>query len=469
MIHLPSIILICVDTLNYGKAVSAIQKSLKQITPAKAVFMTDIPYQSDEFETVIIPTLGSVDDYSKFMLKELYRYIPEVKNTSHVLIIQHDGYVLDADQWTDDFLKYSYLGAPWPRVDKYRIGNGGFSLRSLGLIRMVAQDNFIKPLTPEDNVIAILYRDYLESKGCIWPPEELAHRFAYELIEPRMPSFGFHGNHHPPYRPYIVIKRTGALGDVVALEPVLAWYHENGYNVVLDSPYIDLFMKHYDRWFTVRSWDRFDRALPHKVIDLDMAYEVRPRQLHLKSYFEMCGITDYTLRNPRLYYPSHPSTNLFNKYVIVHIDERDTAHRNIYGIDWRQVEEFLASKGCQVIQIGRSHHQHVGTWVNTPNTAMMMWLIAGAELFIGIDSGPANIAAALGKKCLLFFGSVNPMYIYHDLKDITVLQSPCPFGRQYCWHEEPGTSGSICDKPEEPPCCVHETEMVINDLNDMGV
>ena len=34
--------------------------------------------------------------------------------TSHVLVTQWDGFVLDAGAWTDDFLAYDYVGAVWP-------------------------------------------------------------------------------------------------------------------------------------------------------------------------------------------------------------------------------------------------------------------------------------------------------------------------------------------------------------------
>ncbi len=458
---LPSVLLVCVDTINYGKAVAAIQKSLKQIMPYKAIFLTDIPYKSDQFEVIQIPTIKTIEEYSHFMLKELWKYI-RYEEATHVLVIQHDGYVLDGEQWDDEFLSYSFLGAPWPRQDKYQIGNGGFSLRSMTLIERVANDDTIMSLNPEDNVVAILYRDYLESKGFAWPPIELAHKFSFELYQPRCKTFGFHNYHHEPFKPYVVLRRAGALGDVVQLEPVLHWYHEHGFNVVLDSPCWPLFEFHY---FPVIPFERFDQVIPHKVINLDMAYETKPDRLHLMSYYEICGIMDGELRNPRLNYKVTPGTKLFKKYVVIHIDRRETTHRNVYGIEWKKVVDALESRGYSVIQIGHGDHEEVGTWINTLSIQMMMWVIKGADLLIAVDSGPSNIAVALGVPSIIFFGSVDPKILYADTKAFHILQSGCPFGKPNCWSLSPGTRGQDCDKPEEPPCCVHDTEKLIQLIN----
>lgn len=458
MILLPDVTIICCDTLNYKKAVEAIQKTLEQVTPARTILFTDIPYKSDQFEVIQIETLKSAKEYSAWMLKELGKY---EFNTSHLLIIQHDGYVLDGSQWDDEFLKFSYIGAPWPRTDGLTVGNGGFSLRSTQLHYHLAMDDFIPASHPEDNVIAILYRPYLESKGFRWPPEELAHKFSYELYRPRHKTFGFHNYHYAPFKPYMVIRRLGALGDVVQLEPVLHWYHENDYNVVLDSPCYPLFQFHY---FPVISYEHFDKVIPHEVINLDMSYEKTPAQLHLKSYYEACGIQDGVLRNPKLTYKVTPGTKLFKKYCVIHIDRRETTHRNVYGIEWKKVTQYLEEQSFVVIQIGHGDHEEVGTWINTITQQMLLWVIAGADLVIGADSGPANIAVALGIPRIIFFGSVNPHYIYADLKPWEVMQSGCPFNTPHCWHNTIGERGADCPESEEPPCCVHDTDKLIEKI-----
>ena len=51
-------------------------------------------------EVVKIPPLTSRYDYSKFILRDLYKYI----DTEFVLISQWDGFILDFECWDDNFL-----------------------------------------------------------------------------------------------------------------------------------------------------------------------------------------------------------------------------------------------------------------------------------------------------------------------------------------------------------------------------
>lgn len=51
------------------------------------------------------PNIHSVQEYSEWIIKQSYKHI----NTSHVLIIQHDGYVINPMQWDSDWLKYDYI------------------------------------------------------------------------------------------------------------------------------------------------------------------------------------------------------------------------------------------------------------------------------------------------------------------------------------------------------------------------
>jgi hypothetical protein len=463
MIQLPSVTMICVDTVNYGDAQLAILKSLEQISPAEVIFFTDVEISSDKFETRLIPHLYSKDDYSKWMIKELGQ---QKFNTSHILVIQADGYVLDGGCWEDDFLQYDYIGAPWLYVDGRNVGNGGFSLRSVELHKVLAYDGFIQCYNNEDDVICRIYRGYLEESAFMnFAPDKVAHRFAYELHEPKQPTFGFHGKFHKPYVEPIVIKRTAALGDVVQVEPVLEYFHSKGHPVYLDTlpEFYTLFARHH---FPVGDYSQFDKnVIKHRVINLDHAYEVNPKQLHLKSYFECAGISDYTLRNPKLNFYIDENNKLFQKYVVIHIDDRETTHRNAYGVKWNKVREYLERTGHTVIQIGKNSSSDAGIRFNTATMPMLMYLIAGAEFFIGVDSGPASIAIALGKKCVLLFGSVNPYFIHHDLRQSIALQSMCPIQKQNCWHESPGTTGIPCAvNVDTPPCCIHDTEKVINSI-----
>lgn len=461
--NLKDVTLVCIDCVKYGSAIDAMQKSLEQIMPERAVFLTDVQFDVDGIETVIIPRINSKEEYSRFVIKELYKYY----STSHVLIIQWDGYVLDGNMWNNAFLKYDYIGSPWLEVDGMNVGNGGFSLRSKDLQLILGMDDTIVSFHPEDNQICRVYRPYLEANGCKFAPVELAEQFGYELREPNMPTFGFHGFFHSPYRPTIVLKRSGALGDIISMEPLMHELYLRYHNVVLDVPahFFDVFSNH---WYPVKHISQFDSGrISAQYVDLDMVYEVKPQQLHLKSYFEALNIIPKEYRNPKLIVGQQMKP-LFNKYVVIHIDERDTLPRNVYGVDWYKIVDGLENIGYTVIQIGNQKHEVVGIEINTPTVGFLKWVIAGADYFIGIDSGPAQIAVACNVPSMIFFGSVDPQIIYPNLEGIDVVEVEDPCYNQKCWHLKTSTAGQECSvvgKGIQPPCTRFDTDVIIEILN----
>lgn len=440
-LQLPNVTAVVIDCCNYGDAINALQKSMELVEFGAVKFLTDINILLDGIEVVEIPRINSKEEYSRFVIQELYQYF----GTSHVLVMQHDGYVLDAAAWKDEFLEYDYIGAPWLYVDGRNVGNGGFSLRSKKLQESIAYKEYPKG-SPEDEYIGRLMRPTLEHHDkCKFAPEELADAFAFELRQPNQPTFGFHGKFHQPYKPYVLIKRSGALGDCVLMEPVLAHFHEQGYNVVLDIPahYFDLFLQH-DYPVYHKSQIDWGRITPEKKINLDMAYEVRPYQTYLKSYFETAGIQNPVLRKPKLYPQVDERTKAFKKYCVIHIDKRDQDERNVQisQSDWQDIALELAFKGYTAIQIGISEHERVAIEYNTSTIAHAKWLIAGADLFIGVDSGMSHIAVASGVPSVIFFGSVDPERIHCDLTKIEPIQAPCD--KKHCWHFTGSTAGKQC-------------------------
>jgi len=466
--NLTNVTLCIIDCKNYGEAISAIRKSLYQCDFAKAIFLTDIKAVNPNFpfEIVKIDKISSKDGYSKFVIKELDKHF----DTDFVLICQHDGYVISGESWDEDFLNYDYIGASWLESDGYNVGNGGFSLRSKKLQHILATDDFIQSNhSAEDVTICRLYRPYLEEKyGIKFAPAEIADKFSYELREPIQPTFGFHANFHKPFRKTVVVKRTGALGDIVALEPLLEYYHKKGYKVAIDIP-LNLAMIYSQHYFLVHHISQLDSRVSYELIDLDSSYESNPKQLHLQSYYDEAGITDGVIRNPKLHFEINQQNKLFaDKYAILHIDNRDQQGRNIYGVDWEAVVEELKSRGLIVIQVGMSEHEPIegAIEMRTVTLNMLLYLVAGAELFIGIDSGISNIAVAKNIPSIIFAGAVNPEYIYPDLSNVTVVYKGKCCDKEFCWHEVISTIGQDCyiDK-ETPPCTQFTTQMAIDAIN----
>lgn len=137
--------------------------------------------------------------YSFFILKKYHKYI----NTDYVLYIQHDGFIIHPELWTNEFLNYDYIGAPW---EDGIVGNGGFNLSSKKMLETTAicpYNNYIL----EDRYKCDYHRDFFNNKGIKYAPVELAGVFSQENKTPfnknydinnyqNLKSFGFHGCFH---------------------------------------------------------------------------------------------------------------------------------------------------------------------------------------------------------------------------------------------------------------------------------
>lgn len=207
---LDQVTLCAVDTRTPALATLSLQRSMAGIQFARAVLFTDRwtpPQALPGIELVRIPTLRSGADYSQFVV----RVLPGHVHTSHVLITQWDGFVLDAAAWTDEFLRYDYVGAVWPDMPaELAVGNGGFSLRSRRFMAAGA-DPQITDIHPEDQVLCRTHRSFLEREhGVRFAPVDLARRFAFENESPSGTVFGFHGPYNLPR-----VLDEGLLLDVV--------------------------------------------------------------------------------------------------------------------------------------------------------------------------------------------------------------------------------------------------------------
>lgn len=193
--------IICVDGVNPQASYNALNKCIKSGFKANNYFFLtpfNLSFENKTIKHIKIEPIQSLFQYSMFMIKSLYQYI----ESDYCLIIQHDGYILNANAWTNEFLKYDYIGAPWHnewkkdhpdwnRDNSNDVGNGGFSLRSKRLQKFIADDTNILQVHPEDWCICKTYYKYLTNNGFKFAPTELAYKFAVDG-EPWSGQFGFH-------------------------------------------------------------------------------------------------------------------------------------------------------------------------------------------------------------------------------------------------------------------------------------
>ena len=105
------------------------------------------------------------------------------------LNVQHDSTIIDSNKWTDQYLNYDYIGAPWPmhiiqatdmvagRIDNIPnvVGNGGFSLRTRKFVEESAKLGWEHK--NEDLNICVFNYERMTQAGIRFAPPELAAQF----------------------------------------------------------------------------------------------------------------------------------------------------------------------------------------------------------------------------------------------------------------------------------------------------
>src|SRR5262249_8179811 len=116
-IKLPSVTLLGVDCVNIDRLVMVSKLCQRHIEFGAVKLLSSL---SSNCKIITqIPDIPSHEEYSKFVIKDLNKYV----QTSHVLIMQHDGFVLNYRAWDERFLDYDYIGAPWCYTDGLSVGN----------------------------------------------------------------------------------------------------------------------------------------------------------------------------------------------------------------------------------------------------------------------------------------------------------------------------------------------------------
>ena len=222
---LHGVTLLGVDCVDIERLILAAKICLKDFEFEDVKLLTSI--RSEYPSIVPIEHISSVEQYSKFIIEKLDEYVA----SSHVLVIQYDGFILNPEAWSDVFLHYDYIGAPWlvrqshinsmgwpaELLGSYLVGGGGFSLRSkkfLSLCADLARQNFFSTYHPEDTILCVDNREYFESAGIRFSPVPIAQQFSYEAEDMEKYTwdgqFGFHGlqwtdiskwtREHPEYK-----------------------------------------------------------------------------------------------------------------------------------------------------------------------------------------------------------------------------------------------------------------------------
>lgn len=207
--HLPSVTLVAIDGTgkneNVAKAlrISSLKLSYGDTLLIGPTSNYKLPPNTRHHKIEPMDYLG----WNKFVLKSLGDLI----KTDHYLYVDYDGFVLHPEAWTDEFLKYDYIGAPFtypnhvmtkhvdtkikkiPKSQINLVGNGGFTLRSkkFAEVAKLCKDTRYRP---EDVYSCFNNYTFFINNGVKFCPVDLASKFSYNYLHHNKGIFGFHGD-----------------------------------------------------------------------------------------------------------------------------------------------------------------------------------------------------------------------------------------------------------------------------------
>lgn len=194
MFKLPKITLIALSGIDYQtkENLEAIKRSCEGIEWGAVKYIQD-------------GNIKNIDDWNKAVIYDLWKYV----DTDFAMFIHGDGYVINPSAWSNSFLSFDYIGAPWPlpkddysyltpKGELVRVGNS-VSLRSKRIMKLPSKLKLewksYYGNTNEDGFLCVHNRDILKANGCNFAPLEVARYFSKEHEIPEnkgIETFAFH-------------------------------------------------------------------------------------------------------------------------------------------------------------------------------------------------------------------------------------------------------------------------------------
>lgn len=185
-INLKNVTLVAISSVKIEQTIRALKICEKHCDFYDKIFFTD---KDVDYKTEKISPIKDIKDYNRFVIKRLPLYI----KSDFCLTVHWDGFITNPLAWTNEFLNYDYIGAPWPHHN-YLCGNGGFCLKSkkfLNVIKKHKQEIVVD--SNEDVILCLTLRDLFINEGCKYAPKNIAYKFSTEKGDyKKNQSFGFH-------------------------------------------------------------------------------------------------------------------------------------------------------------------------------------------------------------------------------------------------------------------------------------
>jgi len=228
----------------------------------------------------------------------------------------------------------------------------------------------------------------------------------------------------------ILIKRTGALGDVILTTPIVRRLKRENRDaeIIAQTGYPAVFKCNPHVSHVVEPGQRLYWEFG-QTVDLDLSYERRPSMHIVDAYMEEAfGDRGFSIASKRqeLFFNTKPLFPLPNRYVAVHAAHAGWRNRTLPKATWIAVIEGLLKNDLCPILVGteRDGIDGIATSCLVPDIHVQARLIASCACFVGSDSSLLHVAGATDTPIVGIFTSVKPDYRLPYRENCTAVVPP---------------------------------------------
>lgn len=220
----------------------------------------------------------------------------------------------------------------------------------------------------------------------------------------------------------LLLKRDGAIGDCLLMTPIIKRAVDEGWRVWVQTKCGEVFKNnpYVDKIFDVgRRGGIRTQTGQFKVVDLNFAYEKRPKMHIIDAYSEVVFRDHKTLRWPLyLFNTQRTMQGQFNDpYIVLHAGV-GWENRTFSKTFWEHTQNFLGIDfpSYQFIWIGKGDdhacidYSHAISLIGKLSIHELAYVIDKAKLFIGPDSAPLHIAQTTSTPCIGLFTCARAEY-----------------------------------------------------------
>ena len=216
----------------------------------------------------------------------------------------------------------------------------------------------------------------------------------------------------------IIVRRWHALGDVVLVTPFVRALRKHSplSQIIVETKFPEIF---YGNASVAYASNKVFLQPDDLVIDLDMASENGPMRHFVSSYFSKGPIG---LQRPEEYiteihYDREWEPPGIGRWCAMHVGPTTWKCKNWTYDRFNAIGELLAAEGFKICLVGNGSDGdvvHDVDYRDKTGIKELAAIIAGCDLFVGVDSFPMHVAQAVGTPTVGIFGVTESKYIMTD-------------------------------------------------------